>query len=139
MARVLLWIGCLAITLLVLAHGTERFLASRAVWAQRVMPANAEVEALFGDEPSPIGSPQLYVVFDGRAFLPTKAESGVLQLDESYLKRTGTYPLQLKTVEFVGSLAKWSAAAVALLALGGRWLLLRRARAGVAHGSFGGS
>jgi hypothetical protein len=126
MARFLLWVGCLALAVVVLVFGAERFLASRAVWAQRVMPPSSDVEALFGGEPTPLGSPQLYVVFDRRAFLPGKGENGVLQLDERYLRSTGTYPLQLKTVEFVGSLARWTAALLAVLAIGGRWLMLRR-------------
>ncbi|MCX7800228.1 MAG: hypothetical protein N2109_07800 [Fimbriimonadales bacterium] len=126
MPKLLLWVAFAALALFVIVLGAERYLASRAVWAQRVMTPNADVEALFGGEPTPIGSPQQYVVFDGKAFLSERNESGVLQLDERYLQRTGTYPLQLKTVEFVGSLARWGTALLAVLAFGVRWLMLRK-------------
>jgi len=126
MIRILGVVGWAAVAVLALAFGLERYLASKAVLAQRVRLPDANVEALFGGEPTPIGSPQAYVILDPKALLPEKGQNGVRLLDEGYLRRTGTYPLQQKTVEYVGGIVRWAAAGVAGLCLGNRWYLLRR-------------
>ncbi|MFN3684466.1 MAG: hypothetical protein ACK41F_11125 [Fimbriimonadaceae bacterium] len=126
MIRVLGVVGWASIAVLVLTFGLERFLASKAVLAQRVRLPDANVEALFGGEPTPIGSPQTYVILDPKALLPDKGPGGVALLDDGCLQREGSYPLQLKTVEFVGGIVRWVAAGLAGLCLGNRWFLLRR-------------
>ncbi|GMV37682.1 MAG: hypothetical protein AMXMBFR61_21900 [Fimbriimonadales bacterium] len=85
-------------------------IASRAVLAQRVRVPSGEIAAIFGDEPTPVGSPQKLIITDEKAFLPGRIEGGVRLVDEGYLERTGTYPLQLKTVQFLGSLVGWGSA-----------------------------
>lgn len=96
----------LALVLIVLPQ-----MSSRAVLAQRVRVPSGEIATLFGDEPTPVGSPQMLVLTDEKAYLPVRGENGVRLVDEAYLERTGTYPLQLKTVQFLGSIVGWSSAA----------------------------
>ena len=95
----------LAVVLIVLPQMT-----SRAVLAQRVRVPSSEIAALFGGEPTPVGSPQMLIITDEQAFLPGKGDGGVRLVDEGYLERTGTYPLQLKTVRFLGSIVGWGSA-----------------------------
>lgn len=126
MIRFLAIAGWTAVVVLALTFGLERYLVSKAVLAQRVRLPDANVEALFGGEPTTIGSPQAYVILDPKAVLPRKGPGGMALLDDGYLQRTGTYPLQRKTVEYVGGIVRWAAAGAAGLCLGNCWYLLRR-------------
>ncbi|MEJ5170713.1 MAG: hypothetical protein WHU10_06980 [Fimbriimonadales bacterium] len=126
MIRTLSILGWAALVVLAAGFFVERHLASKAMLAQRVRLPDSNVEALFGGEPTPIGSPQMYVILDPRALLPEKGPDGVARLDDGYLQRTGTYPLQLKTVEFVGGIVRWASAGLAGLCLGNAWYLSRR-------------
>lgn len=117
--RVLRWLSLgLAIScavLLAMALVAVPLLSSRAVLAQRVRVPKSEMAAIFGDEPTPVGSPQMPIITDEQAFLPRTGEGGVRLVDEGYLERSGTYPLQLKTVQFVASIVTWVSAAGAIV------------------------
>jgi hypothetical protein len=91
---------------------------SKAVLAQRVERDEAAA-SLFGDADSfqEIGSPQMLIIEDKGAFLPGKSKSGAQMVDENYLKKKGLYPLQLKTVHFVGGLVRVGSGAVLAVSL----------------------
>lgn len=92
--------AALGILAILASFPVEASYRSKAVLAQRVeKDASA---ALFdgADAYRPIGSPQLLILEDPKAFLPEPGRDGVKQVDEAYLKDKGIYPLQLKTVEF---------------------------------------
>jgi hypothetical protein len=68
---------------------------------QRIEPN--EAASLFGDSSSPgtpIGSPQVMVIRDEKAFLEGQGEDGARFVDDNYLRQNNIYPLQVKTVEF---------------------------------------
>jgi hypothetical protein len=78
---------------------------SRAVLTQRVQVDDAAA-SLFGDGHRPVGSPQELVIDDPKAFVDGKGENGARLVSENYLQEKGIYPLQLRTVQFVGSLTR---------------------------------
>lgn len=123
------WAGCLLLLLAAVIVGVgSRELGRQAVLAQRVTPPDPEIAELFGGEPTPIGSPELYIVNDPKAVLPEKGPDGEVLLNETYLEETGTYPLQLKTVQWGANLAMWGLGSGALLAALVGWVAGRRAR-----------
>ena len=128
------FLGLLALGGLVavmVAFQREASYASRAVMAQRVRPSSEA--SLFGDIGENIGSPTEYVVDDPHALLDHKGPGGVALLDESYLEKTGKYPLQMKTVRYVASMVKWGGALVAVVC-GILAFLVLRGRRPVAEG-----
>jgi len=70
---------------------------ARAVLTQRVQ-VDAAADKLFGEGPTPIGSPQLMIIDDPKAIVGTK--NGVREVDDAYLASHHIYPLQLKTIDF---------------------------------------
>lgn len=123
----LLWVVLfLSVVAFLGSFGVVSSYASRAKLMQRAQVDDAAA-SLFGDStPTKIGSPQLMIVDDPKAILPGKGDRGAELLNESYLKSSGKYPLQLKTVEFVASLSRIGAAVVALLSLAGIGFLSKR-------------
>lgn len=98
-----------------------RVYRGRAVLAQRVTLPDPDVADLFGSEPTPLGSPQLYVLQGSEALVPGSGKDGKpALLDQGVLDRTGQYPLQLKTVEFVARAVQIASA----LDLVTAWVLL---------------
>lgn len=100
---------------------------SKAVKAQRVEFDEAAA-SLFGDNDAytEIGSPQTLIIEDQGAFLPGTSKGGARLVSENYLREKKIYPLQLKTVEYVGGLVRLGAgAAVGVSALA---LIFLRAR-----------
>jgi hypothetical protein len=91
---------------------------SKAVLAQRVERDEAAA-SLFGDADAyqEIGSPQMLIIEDKGALLPGKSKSGAQMVDEKYLKEKKIYPLQLKTVHYVGGLVRLGAGAVLAVCL----------------------
>jgi hypothetical protein len=106
----------------------ESRMAGQAVQAQRVRPSDES--ALFGDIGETIGSPTMYVVTDKKAFLDHKGPGGLALIDETYLEKTGTYPLQLQTVRYVANLVKLVGVVEAVVMLGLGVFLRRKALAG---------
>lgn len=111
-------------------------LESRATLIQRVKPYDKATAELLGEAGTPIGSPQRMIVTDQKAFLPGKGEQGQRFVSDDYLKGHGIYPLQAKTVGYVGGLVKLGLAAMALIGFLAAWWFGRRERScGVACGT----
>jgi hypothetical protein len=104
LTRILWAIAALGAVAALAATVVEANLSKKAVRAQRVRPSSEA--ALFGDIGETIGSPMLYVVDDPKAFLAHKGPGGLALIDETYLEKTGKYPLQLQTVNFVANAAR---------------------------------
>lgn len=102
--RVFAVLGALGLLFAIAATIAEARLAGKAVRAQRVRPSSEA--ALFGDIGETIGSPQLYIVDDPKAFLAHDGPGGLKLIDETYLEKTGKYPLQLQTVRFGAGIAR---------------------------------
>ncbi len=81
---------------------------------------------LFGDEGTPIGSPQMMIIDHPDAFLEGRTEEGALKVSERYLEEKGIYPLQLQTVRlFTGTARIASLLAGALCALIWAFVVIR--------------
>lgn len=98
--------------------------ASKGRLVQRIAPYEASVSELLGEKGEPVGSAQELVITDPKAFLPGKSADGAALVDESYLKKQGIYPLQVKTVHYVAGLAKLGL--LGMIALGGMMLVMVR-------------
>ena len=101
---------------------------SQATLIQRVKPYDKDTAELLGEVGTPIGSPQKMIVSDQKAFLPGKGEQGQRFVSDDYLKAHDIYPMQAKTVGYVGGLVKLGLAGVALVGLLAAWMLSRRER-----------
>ena len=90
----------------------------KAIYAQRVEFDEAAA-SLFGDTNpyQEIGSPQYLVIEDKAALLPGKTKDGAQMVSENYLREKKVYPLQLKTVDFVGSLIQQASGAALVVSL----------------------
>lgn len=133
LAAVFMGLFCLVgIAALLGAVQRERALTAKAVMAQRVRPSTEA--ALFGDIGENIGSPAMYVIEDPQMLLDHKGPGGLALIDESYLEKTGKYPLQLKTVNYVAQIVKIVGGIGALL-FGALGLFLLRKRPTVANGT----
>ena len=84
----------------------ESNFTSRAKLTQRVQLPDSSVAELFGGEPTMIGSPQMMIIDDPEAVVPGKGPQGSVLVDDAYLQKTGQYPLQLKTVQFVAQIIR---------------------------------
>ncbi len=113
----------LGVTIAITTVAVESTYAGKAKLVQRVRKdAGSD---LFGDSGTPVGSPQLLIIDDRRAFTGDKTPTGAEIVDESYLEKSKTYPLQLKTVMYVSGLVRLAsllAAGVGLLV----YVLVRR-------------
>jgi hypothetical protein len=121
--RICAWVLLAAAALAAAASvPVEGSFSSRAKLCQRVEPSKAA--ELFGDAGNFVGSPQDMIVDDPKAVLAGQGPDGSTLLDESYLREHGIYPLQLKSVRFVGHWVRLGGlllmllAAVALLVTG---------------------
>jgi hypothetical protein len=104
-------------------------LARQAKRAILVRPLDPDLAALTGESYTAVGQAQEYIIFDQRALLSGRSEAGEWLLNDDYLKKSGQYPLQLKTVTYVGRLAgigSLFASATTALLLG--WLRIRCCR-----------
>ena len=122
-------LGLLALAVVALALGTAAYLSSQGQRVQLVVPQAASTSALFGDSGpgTLIGTPQNIIIRDSGAFLAGAAPDGSRYVSDTYLKAQGLYPLQVKTVQFVGSLVSLAALAAALV-FGLLWWWSRRQR-----------
>lgn len=97
------------------------FLTQGAVLAQRIEPSAAA--SLFSDATTPgtpIGTPQMMVIWDQAAFLEGTGEGDARFVSEKYLRDNNIYPLQVKTVEFFRNLIA-AIAGLGVLVLGVLW------------------
>lgn len=120
-------LAALALVTLLASFGVSAVLTRDAALVQRVEPS-AGAAALFGGNEgpgTPVGSPQLMVIKDEKAFLPGTGAGGVRYVNDLYLREQGVYPLQVKTVHFMRNLVAASSAG-ALLLLTALWLWARR-------------
>lgn len=77
-----------------------RFYQDRSAFVQRTQ-VDASADALFGDSSgTPLGSPQILIIEDPKAFLPGTGAGGSKLVSENYLTVHKIYPLQLRTVKF---------------------------------------
>jgi hypothetical protein len=118
---------CLAILSVATFVGSffvERHYQGKAQLIQRVRRDAAT--DLFGDTGVPVGSPQLMIIDDRKAFTGSRASNGAAEVDEAYLERNGIYPLQMKTVSYVSGLVRGvSAVGAALMGLVALWIRRR--------------
>jgi|CXWL01.1.fsa_nt_gi hypothetical protein len=89
----------------------------KAKFIQRV--EKNEGADLFGESGTPIGSPQLYIIDDPKAFTGKKTANGAEEVDEKYLREHNLYPLQLQSLRFVAKQVQLVAGAVFLAGLAG--------------------
>lgn len=76
---------------------------SKAQLVQRVEIDKGAAD-LFGDASAayrPIGSPQMLIIDDEKAFVDGAGDDNARMVDEGYLTEHKIYPLQLRTVDFV--------------------------------------
>lgn len=108
-------------------------LESQAALIQRVKPYDKATAELLGGVGTPIGTPQRMIVTDPKAFLPGKGDQGERFVSDDYLKAHGIYPLQAKTVGYVGGLVKLGLAGMTLVGfVAALWLGRRERSCGIA-------
>ncbi|MDX2065047.1 MAG: hypothetical protein SFX74_04830 [Fimbriimonadaceae bacterium] len=87
----------------------------KAKLAQRVEKDDAG--ALFDEPYRNIGSPQLYVIDDPKAFLPTPegGDPTIALLSDDYLKANNLYPTQLQSIRTIVNYGRIAAAGVFIM------------------------
>jgi hypothetical protein len=101
--------------------------ASRAQLIQRI-EYNETNALLLGEPGPPIGSPQMMIIDDPKAFLAGEGPGGARLVNDVYLREQGIYPLQLQTVGFLTGMARLALAAMFAASLAGWWLAGRKLR-----------
>lgn len=89
--------------------------AGRAQLSVRIERNNSD--SLFGSAGTPLGDAQLYIVDDPKAYLEGEGMNKSRLLDENYLKANKIYPLQLQTVDFFVTYARYGSMASILVFL----------------------
>ena len=126
---VLIRLATVCVVLAAVALVAGLWLGMQAQPVQLLRPAPAAQADLFGGEAAAgepsgtrIGSPQALIIRNPSVFLPETGEDGLRYVDEQRLTELGLYPLQLKTVRLLSTLAALGFLALAAaLWLGGRW------------------
>ncbi len=110
-------LSVLALSALVLTLGATTYLLSQGQMVQLVVPEAASANALFGGNGpgTLIGSPQNIIIRDSGAFLEGAAADGSRYVSDPYLKAQGLYPLQVKTVQFIGTIVSLAALTAAVV------------------------
>lgn len=93
-------------------------LASKAQLTQRMTPYDSDTASLTGEIGIPVGEPQLMIIDDPAAFLKGAGPDGAKLANDDYLKANNIYPLQAKTIYFVGGLVRNGTAMATILGLG---------------------
>jgi len=104
---------------------SQNALASKAVLAQRVEANDPELAALTGEVGTPIGEPQRLIIEDQKAFLEGTGKDGARLVSDAYLTEHKIYPLQEKTVNYVGGMVRLGLGIAFVLSFLG-WILLGR-------------
>jgi hypothetical protein len=132
LARIARALAVVAVVVFVAAWISSAILGSRATLAQRIEPHEPAMATLLNEPGTPIGDPQMYIVFDDKVFLEGSGPNGVRLLNERYMIQSGHYPWQLKTVEFFRN-AMLLASGMGFLLMAGLsvWLARRGSRVGL--------
>lgn len=121
--------GVLAVLALVVCAGSfvvAGVLSNGSSLVQLIQPEDAAVAGLFAQETSSepagtkIGSPQVMVIRDQKAFLEGIGTQGERFVSQKYLEEKQIYPLQVKTILFFRNITALIAALGAVL-MGGLW------------------
>lgn len=124
---VIAWIAAgLGLLAAAISYPVESNYAARAKLVQRVRSDAAD--ALFGGEPTPVGSPQKLIIDDAKAFTGKSTSGGAAMVDEGYLEKHAIYPLQLQTVSYVAGLVRLAGLGLAMAGVLVGALVGRRAR-----------
>lgn len=115
LAKLSLIAAVLALALAAATFPVEASYASRAQLMQRMQKSAGD--DLFGDQGTPIGSPQKFIVDDPKAILKEKGENGITLLDENYLVKNSIHPLQMQTVSYVAGLVRMGGGVAGVLLL----------------------
>lgn len=116
--------GVLAVLALVVCAGSfvvASVLSSGSEWVQLIQPEDAAVAGLFAEKTSgepagtKIGSPQVMVIRDQKAFLEGTGTQGERFVSQKYLEEKQIYPLQVKTILFFRNITALVAALGAFL------------------------
>lgn len=114
------FVAIVGVLLAVASVSIESSYAAKAKLVQRMRID--EATSLFGDEGTPIGSPQKLIIDDSKAFNGKKTAEGAEIVDEGYLEKNKIYPLQMQTVAYVSGLVRIAGGVAFLLAgLVGLW------------------
>ncbi len=81
----------------------------RAKLIQRVESSGA-ADALFDSAGTEVGSPEMLIIDDPKAFTGAKTESGAEIVSENYLREHSIYPLQMKSVRFAAGMTMFGSA-----------------------------
>jgi hypothetical protein len=125
--------GVLALLALVVCAGSfivASVFSNGSSLVQLIQPEDAAVAGLFAEETSgepagtKIGSPQVMVIRDEKAFLEGTGAQGERFVSQKYLDEKKIYPLQVKTILFFRNITALIAALGAFL-MGGLWFWSR--------------
>jgi hypothetical protein len=125
--------GVLAVLALVVCAGSfivASVFSNGSSLIQLIQPEDAAVAGLFAEETSgepagtKIGSPQVMVIRDEKAFLEGTGTQGERFVSQQYLDKNQIYPLQVKTILFFRNITALIAAFGAFL-MGGLWFWSR--------------
>lgn len=128
MKKISMMLAVMSVLGLIAAALYQSNLESKATLIQRIKTYDSATAELLGEVGTPIGSPQLMIITDPKAFLPGKGEGGERFVDDEYLKSNGIYPLQAKTVSYVGGFVKLGLLGMAALMSLAAWFFGRRMR-----------
>jgi hypothetical protein len=119
----------LAVLVALSSVGIAAYITRDAQLIQRIQTDPSGGASLFADPSNTpgvkIGSPQMMMVSDPKAFLPQTGSSGERLVDDGYLQKNKIYPLQVKTVVFFRNTIAGIALIVLLLLGITRWWLMR--------------
>jgi hypothetical protein len=125
--------GVLAVLALLVCAGSfivAAVFSSGSSLVQLIQPEDAAVAGLFADQSSSepagtkIGSPQVMVIRDPKAFLEGTGTRGERFVSQKYLDEKQIYPLQVKTILFFRNITALISALGAVL-MGGLWFWSR--------------
>ena len=125
--------GVLAVLALIVCAGSfivAGVLSNGSSLVQLIQPEDAAVAGLFAEETSGepagtrIGSPQVMVIRDQKAFLEGTGTQGERFASQKYLEEKQIYPLQVKTILFFRNITALVAALGGFM-MGGLWFWSR--------------
>ncbi|GIK32523.1 MAG: hypothetical protein HND43_02775 [Armatimonadetes bacterium] len=128
MKKISMMLAAMSVLGLIVAALYQSNLESKAALTQRIKPYDSATAELLGEVGTPIGDPQLMIITDPKAFLSGKGEQGQRFVNDEYLKSNGIYPLQVKTVAFVGGIVKLGLLGMAAVMSLAAWFFGRRAK-----------
>ncbi|MCE9558426.1 MAG: hypothetical protein K8R88_05695 [Armatimonadetes bacterium] len=103
-------------------------LVNRAKLVQRIAPYDKETAELTGEHGTAIGSPQLMIIDDASVFMTGTGDKGARLVNDKLMQEKGIYPLQAKTVSYIGGLAQAGFGAAVVVGLLGTLWVQKRAK-----------